>query len=247
MYVKVLLIDYLDSDGVLTTYRAHPKGDSGPVVLDRLADVRGPSLGRHDLDMGGARVYNSDRVEIIRSSTRIRDFSVSTLTTRVSYGIEHMGLDVGFSRNAEGGMYYFIGPLGFRARKLFVSDPYDRRTDDDYRRKQFYYNFWWDDDLKCQMIEMPLRSSRGTFSWRTGGVFELWRGGDGYVDCEVGRSIVSRVVGEGCLRGGGGNAILEDWLKKVEEWVEVKPGIFGLSVDIKKMLRDLIGGLGERR
>lgn len=239
MYMKLLLIDYLSPDGVLTSYRAFPKYDGGAVVMDRLSDVRGPTYGSSDLDVGGARIYNSDKVEILRSSTQIRAFAYDRDAKEFNFAIEHMGLDVGFSNRAEGGMYYFIGPFGWRAKQRFVSDPYDRKSTDDYKRKQFRHSLKWDTRFHSQLIEMDLRSSRGTFSFRTGGVFALADSKATFVEAQEDQGIVKRVVEDWHLRDGGGDAIKTDLADKVD-WVEMKPKLFGVGININKIIKDAI-------
>lgn len=238
MYLKILLIDYLTPDGVITSYRVFPKYNGGAVVIDRLADVRGTPFGAHDRDIGGARLYNSDKVEVHRSQTQIRAFERTG--TRFEFGIEHMGLDVGYSKRAEGGVYYFIAPHGFRATDLYVSDPYDRRTADDYERKQFQYGLYWDTRFTSQVVEMHLRSSRGTFSFRLGGKFSPHTEAAPFLECQEDESIVSRATGDWHLGDEGQKAIKRD-MASVLDSVELKPKVFGVGLDVPKFVKTIIG------
>lgn len=246
MYMKTLLIDYLGLDGILRSYRVYAKHADDPVVVDRLSDVDGPTLGEHDIDIGGTRVYNSDRLEIVRSSTQIREFDVSAQGEEFTYIVEHYGLAVGLSRQAEGGMYYFIGPSGFRATRLFVSDPYDQKTDDDYMRKQFTYTLKWDTEFKSQLLEMPLRSSHGTFSFRTGGVFRLEDRDGSFVDCESEESILTSVPNEPVLGDESRRPIWRDFVK-LSRLMELKPNFFGIGVNLNKLIEDRDAALRNLR
>ena len=238
MYLKILLIDYLTPDGVLTSYRVYPKYDGGAVVIDRLADVIGAPFGVHDRDVGGARLYNSDKVEIRKIQTRIRAFRRDG--SGFDFGIEHMGLDVGFTKRAEGGMYYFIAPHGFRATGLYVADPYDRRTSDDYARKQFRYQLYWDTRFSSQVVEMDLRSSRGTFSFRLGGKFSPYTEDASFLGCHEAESIVNRATGDWHLGDGGQKALSRD-MASVLDSIELKPKLFGVGIDVPKFVKTIVG------
>ena len=238
MYLKILLIDYLTPDGVLTSYQVFPKHERGAVVIDRLADVRGAPFGAHDRDIGGARLYNSDKVEVLKNQTQIRAFGRTG--TSFEFGIEHMGLDVGYSKRAEGGAYYFIAPHGFRATELYVADPYDKRTNDDYARKQFEYQLYWDTRFASQVVEMHLRSSRGTFSFRLGGKFSPYTEAARFLECHEDESIVSRATGDWHLGDRGQKAIKHD-MAAVLDSVELKPKIFGVGIDVPKFIKTIIG------
>jgi hypothetical protein len=243
MYLKILLIDYFSPDGVLTSYRAFPKyGGTPAVVIDRLADLRGRPFSREDFDVGGARIYNSDKVEIVRSSTQIRSFQIDRDRGEISFTLEHMGVEVGYSRNAEGGMYYFVGPFGSRGTRLFVSDPYDKKTDDDYQRKQFQHSLYWDTQFQSQMVELGLRSSRGTFSFRLGGTFAQHDSSAQFVSASEHEGVLKRVVEDWTLCGGGDRAIKRDLSEKLE-WLHLKPNVFGVGANVNQILKDVIGFL----
>ena len=243
MYMKILLIDYLSTEGILTNYRVYPKNSGNhQLVLDRLADVHGPGHGEHDIDIGGVRIYNSNLVDIDRTCTQIRNFTFLNDNEEFSYKIEHMNLNVGNSNSGEGGMYYFIGPSGFRASRLFVSDPYDEDTDDDYNRKQFRHTVKWDTEFKSQMIEMQLRSGHGTFSFRTGGLFHPFDSGGDFIDCTEEESIINQIIDDQLLRDGGGAAIYND-LTDNFDWIEWKPSVFGFSINVNKLIKYFISKL----
>jgi hypothetical protein len=237
MYLKILLIDYLTADGVLTSYQVLPKHEGGAVVVDRLTDVSGSPFGSHDKDVGGVRLYNSDKVEVLKIQTQIRAFERTGHS--FAFGIEHMGLDVGFSRRSEGGLYYFIAPHGFRATDLFVSDPYDKLTNDDYERKQFTYTLHWDTRFVSQVVEMNLRSSRGTFSFHLGGRFSPSREGVQFLACHEDEYIVSQATGDWHLEDGGQKAIQND-MAGLLDTLELKPTLFGIGIDVPKFIKTII-------
>jgi hypothetical protein len=237
MYLKILLIDYLTADGVLTSYQVLPKHEGGAVVVDRLTDVSGAPFGSHDKDVGGVRLYNSDKVEVLKNQTQIRAFERTGPS--FAFGIEHMGLDVGFSKQSARGLYYFIAPHGFRATDLYVADPYDKRTSDDYQRKQFEYTLHWDTRFVSQVVEMDLRSSRGTFSFRLGGRFSPSSEGAQFLACHENEYIVSRATGDWHLEDGGRKAIKRDMAGLLDS-LELKPTIFGVGIDVPKFIKTII-------
>ena len=237
MYLKILLIDYLTADGVLTSYQVFPKHEGGAVVVDRLTDVSGVSFGAHDKDVGGVRLYNSDKVEVLKNQTQIRAFEQTG--SSFVFGIEHKGLDVGFSKRSEGGLYYFIAPHGFRATELYVADPYDQGTSDNYARKQFKYLLHWDTRYISQVVEMDLRSSRGTFSFRLGGRFSPSTEEAHFLACPEDENIVSRATGDWHLEDGGQKAIKHDMAGLLDS-LELKPTVFGVGIDVPKFIKKII-------
>ena len=139
-------------------------------------------------------------------------------------------------------MYYFVGPFDYRATRLFVSDPYDKKTADDYQRKQFQHSVYWDTQFQSQMVELGLRSSRGTFSFHLGGVFGLHDASAAFVPANEGEGVLKRVVEDWNLRGGGDRAIKRDLSEKLE-WLHLKPNVFGIGANLNQILKDLIGFL----
>jgi hypothetical protein len=66
MYLEVVLIDVLQSDGILKTYRYIPKHASDTVVTDRLEDIDLDFKSTKSMahDRGSVRIYNSNKCSI---------------------------------------------------------------------------------------------------------------------------------------------------------------------------------------
>ncbi len=57
----------------------------------------------------------------------------------------------------------FLLPPHWRLRDLKIVDPYDNSSEIMSEKKEFRYSVYWDEEYEIQMIEMELRSNRGSF------------------------------------------------------------------------------------
>ena len=67
MNLSILLTDFIDTKGMLKTYRFIPINQYNRIVVDRLSDICTDVKGNTDKDVGLLRVYNSDKCQLQRS------------------------------------------------------------------------------------------------------------------------------------------------------------------------------------
>ncbi len=235
MNFDIVLIDTLTPDGVMTSFKVTPKDQHQRVLIDRYRDIYPDRFG-DELDLGGARIYNSQECSILRTDTRLRAFNAGDST--LSFQFEHMGIPVGPSRQAHGGIYNLVIAPGFRLVDFRIVDPYDQKHEDIRQKKQFQYNVIWDKECKVQLVEMDLRSNRGSFSFIAQGEAVLVDspGEHNYVEAQESEWRVSNLTSHSMLRGGGKKVLSKELAKKVD-WIELKPNIFGLGININEILK----------
>ena len=134
MNLDIVIIDTLTPDGVMTSFKVTPEQKHKRVLIDKFRDIHPDKFG-NELDLGGARIYNSQECSILRTDTRLRAFDSSD--HKFSFQFEHMGIPIGPSNRAHGGIYNFILAPGFRLVDLFIVDPYDDKHEDIKHKKQF--------------------------------------------------------------------------------------------------------------
>jgi hypothetical protein len=237
MYLSIVLIDTLTPDGILTSFEVKPKECGSFVSIDRYRDIH-PEIFGNDLDLGGTRIYNSNKCSISRTDTHLRAFEVDN--NKFSFQFEHMGIPVGYVNDIIRGHYNLVLPPGFRLTDFSIVDPYDRKHKDLNKKKKFRYNVIWDRECKVQLIEMSLESQRGTFSFIAYGSFVL-------VDVLVEYDFIEAEEYDwkvsyltSCVQKDDGKKILVDEIVKKIDWVELKPTIFGIGININSILKDCI-------
>ena len=65
MNLSILLTDFIDTKGMLKTYRFIPINQYNRIVVDRLSDICTDVKGNTDKDVGLLRVYNSDKCQLL--------------------------------------------------------------------------------------------------------------------------------------------------------------------------------------
>ena len=77
MNLSILLTDFIDTKGMLKTYRFIPINQYNRIVVDRLSDICTDVKGNTDKDVGLLRVYNSDKCQLLSTTCKIKDFTDS--------------------------------------------------------------------------------------------------------------------------------------------------------------------------
>ena len=75
MNLSILLTDFIDTKGMLKTYRFIPINQYNRIVVDRLSDICTDVKGNTDKDVGLLRVYNSDKCQLLSTTCKIKDFT----------------------------------------------------------------------------------------------------------------------------------------------------------------------------
>lgn len=246
MFLDIVVVDFLSPDGVLTTYRVVPK-QFGNVIIDRLRDVQPDRLNEADVDLGGVRLYHSADYEIQSTASRPRAVRFDHATGHLDFQFEHLGIPVGSFKHAHGGVYNLLLAPGWRAINLYVSDPYDKSTDDPTQKKQFRYDVFWDPACFTQMVEVLLQSGRGSFSLIIGGSAEPYSNTSAtFVSAaEHSQSISGLMGGHLALPPDAEKALADDLVAK-SEWLELKPNFFGIGLNLNAIVRDAVGFFRRR-
>lgn len=247
MNLDVVVIDILLHDGTLHSYYIKPVNEKERVVIDRLADIFPEYFPEDSKDFAGIRIYNSSNCNISYFKSRIRSFRRDD-KGRIKFCFEHKGIPVGPSKKGHGGIYNFILAPEWRLINLFVSDPYDSSTNDIEQKRQFRKNIYWDTDCKTQLVEMQLRSGRGTFSFTVSGTMTnhethsscsscQCQEGEGYLSQTANSSLLKYLAGED-----GTEKCFLDIIEKIAEnnYVMLKPNIHGVGLDINAIIKEII-------
>jgi hypothetical protein len=192
MYLEVVLIDVLQSDGILKTYRYIPKHASDTVVTDRLEDIDLDFKSTKSMahDRGSVRIYNSNKCSIDVFDTKPKKFTLGRRSMR--FELEHMGIPLGSSRDSRRGIYNFLLGSGWRLTNLYVSDPYDNSTSEAESKRQFERNVYWDTKYHTQAVDILISSQRGSFSFILGGSAELYEKSDSnFIPSAEGSKLIS--------------------------------------------------------
>jgi len=236
MYLDIVLIDTLTPDGVMTSFKVTPKRQHQRVLIDKFRDIHPDRFG-HELDLGGTRIYNSQECSILRTDTRLRAFDTSAHT--FSFQFEHMGIPIGPSKESHGGIYNLILAPGFRLIDLHIVDPYDNKHEDVKQKKQFQYDVIWDKECNVQLIEMHLRSNRGSFSFIACGTTVLADPDKEYdfVKAEESEWEVSNLTSHCYMLQDDGKEVLASELTKKMDWIDLKPNICGIGINFNEILK----------
>jgi len=243
MNLDIVMIDQLDPTGRLITYRATPARDGGRVLIDRIRDIDRRVHDPEAADIGNVRIYNSARCEVSHSVCKPASFRADPNMPLFFIRFEHMGIPVGKSSEGHGGVYGFLLPVGWRCRTLYVSDPYDKTQADEAMKKQFRRNVLWDPETQSQVVEIELRSNKGSFSFFPGCSASLVRADPPetvYVEAEECENTVSACCGMLGHLDRDARGPLLNRISQGANWLHLKPNLFGLGLDLNKILGDMV-------
>jgi hypothetical protein len=235
MNLDIVLIDSITPDGVLTSFKITPKEQHRQVLVDRFRDIY-PERFAEEMDLGGTRIYNSQECLVVRSDSRLR--SIHTRGSEFSFQFEHMGIPIGPSRESHGGIYNLVLPPGFRFTDFRIVDPYDKAHAEITEKKQFHYIVVWDRECKVQLVEMDIRSNRGSFSFIANGTAVLvdTPGEHQYVPSDESEWRISNITGHYLLSGDAKKALAKQLAEKMD-WIDLKPNIFGIGININEIVK----------
>ncbi|WP_283152159.1 hypothetical protein [Guptibacillus hwajinpoensis] len=251
MYLEVAVIDYLNVDGQLTNFNITPKDINSHVVVESLSTAQ-RLRSNPNLSIGGSMIYNSEQCQIRKLETHLRTFTHASTSNVVRFNFNHKNLPLGPSNRGHGGLWNFLLPPRWRLRDLKVVDPYDNTSETMSKKKEFRYSVYWDEEYDIQMIEMELRSNRGSFSFEVIGEMSLIDTDESeilYVPSLTTRNSVEKLEGIRILDMEG-KVILASQLADKAKWLELKPNFFGVGLNINAIIQSIdsyIAKLTERR
>ncbi len=71
MNLSIVITDFIDTQGILKTYRFVPTNEYNKVVVDKPGDICADVKGNTDKDIGLLRIYNSDRCQLLSAKCKI--------------------------------------------------------------------------------------------------------------------------------------------------------------------------------
>lgn len=251
MYLEVAVIDYLNVDGKLTNFNITPKDFNSHVIVESLS-IAQRLRSSPNLSVGGTMIYNSDQCQIRKMETQLRNFTQTSTSNIASFQFNHKNLPLGPSNRGNGGLWNFLLPPRWRLRDLKVVDPYDNTSEIMSEKREFKYSVYWDEEYDTQMIEMELRSNRGSFSFEVIGTMSLIDTDESevYYVPSFTTSIAVEKLEDIRILDNGGKLILASQLAEKAKWFELKPNILGIGVNINAIIESVdsyISRLTERR
>lgn len=240
MYLEVAVIDYLNINGQLTNFNITPQDIHSYVVVESLTSVQ-RLRSNPKLSIGGTMIYNSEQCQIRKLETQLRTFTYASTSNVVSFTFNHKKLPLGPSNQGYGGLWNFLLPPHWRLRDLKIVDPYDNSSEIMSEKKEFRYSVYWDEEYEIQMIEMELRSNRGSFSFEVIGEMSLIDTDESeinYVPSLTTRRSVEKLERIRILDKGG-KFILASQLADKAKWFELKPNFFGIGLNINSIIQSI--------
>lgn len=240
MYLEVAIIDYLNVDGNLTNFNITPKELNSHVIVESLSNIQ---RRRNDsnLSIGGTLIYNSNQCQIRKLETQLRILNNTETSNIVSFQFNHINLPLGPSNKGHGGVWNFLLPPHWRLRELKVINPYDKSSEVLEGKKEFRYTVYWDEASSTQMVEMELRSNRGSFSFEVIGIMSFIDTDEqntNYIQCKITNYAVERLENIRIMDSEAQNIVSSQLAEKVK-WLELKPNFFGLGININEILESI--------
>ena len=231
MNLSILLTDFIDTQGILKTYRFVPINPYNRVVVDKLEDICADIKGNTDKDIGLLRVYNSDKCELHLSTCKINNFSNNA--NKISFLFEHMYIPVESSRSGSLGIYSCILPVGYKLTELHIVDPFDSKKKPLKMKKHFRYDVFYDCESKIEIVQMDLRSARGSFSF----VLEGEASNDdnsNVIEYKEQRIYLDKDINNEYFFDDG---IKKSFWENLKESILLQPNFSGIGIDLKKLFR----------
>lgn len=172
MNLSILITDFLDKKGILKTYRFVPINQYNKVVVNKISDICADIRGNTDKDIGVLRVYNSDKCQLDSTTCKIKNFYIDNMGI-ISFRFEHMYVPLESSETGSCGIYNFVLPVGFKLIELHIVDPFDNSKKAYKEKRHFKYQVFYDNESRIQIVQMQLRSRRGSFSFILNGKADL--------------------------------------------------------------------------
>ena len=232
MNLSIVLNDFIGINGILKTYRFIPINEWNRVVVDRISDIHLDVKGNSDQDIGLLRIYNSNKCELSTTKCKIKAFSSLENSHRFKFSFEHMGVPVETSESGSGGIYNLILPISYKFTSLHIVDPFDQRKLPIEETKHFEYTIYFDREKEMQIVQMQLRSRRGSFSFVVHGEAEKYQEGS--------TNYISSTESEINLDEDIKDFFFDEHIKKsfwrhLKESIQLEPNFYGIGIDVKKL------------
>ena len=235
MNLNILLNDFIDTQGIMKTYRFVPLNKYNKVVVDRLEDIYLDIKGSTDKNAGLLRIYNSDKCQLTTATCRIKDFIYSD--NKIHFIFEYKYIPVGSSREGNCGIYNLVLPVGFRLVKLYVADPFDTNAKSIKKKKQFKYEIFYDNENKLQIVQIKLLSRRGSFSFIVDGTASIDSAEREYLSYQRKRIKYDDDIDGNFFDDGVKNTF---W-KSLLDAIILEPNFYGIGINLKNFIKNVRG------
>ena len=237
MFCDVVFVEMLAHDGTRNSFYIKPKSENERVIIDRYRDIP-PNSPRDKIDIGGNRVYNFDKctMEHLKTFLQLRAHE-----DKFSFRIKHEGIPIGSIAEGHKGIYNLILAPGLRFTDFHIIDPFDSKHKDN-EKKEFEYQVIWDKKYEVQLVEMILRSRRGSFSFVSYGSFAHTGSSRMHTfvnSIEYEGGVIGLTDRYNLLNDNEKKAFSDLIIEKLNQYVKIEPSIFpGVSVKINKVLEE---------
>lgn len=238
MHLEIVKTDFLTLDGKINSFALTPKTNleglrkvriDRAMNFDRTREHRGRTL-------GGNIIYNYRDCNLeITTTPPNNNFHYNSEEKSFSFEYDHMNIPLGLIGEGNIGRWNLILPPEWRLTELYLSDPYHKaeKVED---KKQFQYTLHWDTASHTQLVEMELRSKRGSFSFIIKGkaynIFENpTKDSLNFISClqsDIG------IADLNSLKFGFSN---KNILEVIYNSIEFKPNFYGIGYDFKKTIQ----------
>jgi hypothetical protein len=248
MHLDVVLVDYLEPDGKLTTFTITPGEEHRRVAIERLRDIRPGTLPRAAVDLGGARIYDSPRSVITCHSAMLR--LIEQHNADLSFRFSHLGIPVSpYSAHCLGAYDLLLAP-GWRLTTLDIFEATPTGEVDPGHTKPLLHAATWDPECLTQLSSMTFGSEAGTFSFIVEGSAAPYDPDEPsqYLMAVEDAHSVARMPQKFRLDEDG-RVVFSHKLCEIAEmadWLELKPGAFGIKINLTKMVKDCLVKLREK-
>lgn len=234
MNLSIVLNDFIGMNGVLKTYRFIPINQYNRIVVDKISDIHLDVKGNTDQDVGLLRIYNSDTCQLTTTSCMIKEFYKMEGNNKIKFSFEHMYIPVELSSSGSCGIYNLILPISYKFLSLHIVDPFDRRNESIETKKHFKYNVYLDKEKELQIVQMELRSGRGSFSFVVHGEAEKYREDN----CKYIVSTDSNISLDEDIRDFFfDEGIKASFWRNIKEAIRLEPSFYGIGIDFKKLFK----------
>lgn len=232
MYVALMLIDYLGSDGFLNSAIITAKNNNR-VIIDALMDIdfNEPEVDIQEQikDIGGVRVYNFHECNLTTSRVKLRSCRISG--TCLNFQITHQNLPLLPNERYTVGYYNLILPSKFALNEL---DIYGYHNSE--RGKSLRHQLHQDIINGGYLLTMDLKSQYGNFSFQVRGEGHFYKGNTSPSHGISAETHINEIYRHGLFISEGESRKITSILSKFFKSTMLQPNFGGIGIDLKTLL-----------
>ncbi|MFE4120087.1 hypothetical protein [Priestia sp. YIM B13486] len=245
MYMQIVKTDFLSLDGSLNSFTLTPKENitgTKRVRADRIIEFK-RTREHANKEFGSHIIYNFSDCNLETATTSPNThFNVDPNNGTMLFQYNHMNIPLGPSNQGYAGRWSLILPTGWRLTEIYLSDPYHKEEKIE-KKKQFSYSVYWDTINNVQLVEMELRSRRGSFSFIVKGKASKYISQRNFIPCsEINIGLRDKLIDSNIGRSQNVNIF-----KKINKFLELKPNIGGLGLNLNEILNHFLSNSEQRK